>query len=433
MMQKLKSMGGFRSLLLIVLLAFALRVIVIPFLIGNVTDPWRDHWNFGWEEGRIARSIASGEGFSSPLFGKTGPTAWTTPVYPYLLAGVFRVFGIYTSGAAWAILILNSLFSALTCIPIYFIAKRCFDVSCAVWAVTIWAVFPYAIYFASGYIWGFCLDTLMLSLVVWCTFAMDGEARLSRWAGYGVLWGVAALTNAVILSALPFLLGWLMWRHARRGIAWGFSLVAVMLFLTLTVSPWFFRNYNTFGRFIPFRSTFWLVFWEGNTGDLSDLYPDWSNPAHNENEMDRYRRLGELGYVAEKKIASSEFLSRYPALFLLLSGKRFLFTWTGFWSLRKDYLRGEPFAFPNIAVCTTLTALLLIGAWRAVRLKTELVLPLLLVLASYPLVYYVSHPGMEYRHPIDPLCVVFTGYLASTENLRREAAKTQGQFKGCCL
>src|SRR5258708_32685628 len=84
------SLHGSRLPLFIALVALAIRLAVIPFVIGATLDPDRDHWNFGWEEGRIARSIAAGEGFSSPLFGKTGPTAWTTPVYPGLLAGGVR-------------------------------------------------------------------------------------------------------------------------------------------------------------------------------------------------------------------------------------------------------------------------------------------------------------------------------------------------------
>jgi hypothetical protein len=196
-----------------------------------------------------------------------------------------------------------------------------------------------------------------------------------------------------------------------------------MLLLVIVVFPWSFRNYNAFHRFIPFRSTFWMIFWEGNTGDTSDLYPDWTNPTHNTTEMEAYRRLGELGYVEQKKQASFDFLRRYPGLYLRLTAKRFIFTWTGFWSLRKDYLAGEPFAFPNIALSTTLTVLLLVGIRRAVRFNPDATLPLLLVLASYPLVYYIAHSGAEYRHPIDPICVVFIGYLASSAMARRAGAK----------
>ena len=65
----------------------------------------------------------------------TGPTAWEPPLYPFLIASVFRMFGIYSRASALVLLSLNSIFSALTCIPIFLIAKRCFDEKVAVWSV----------------------------------------------------------------------------------------------------------------------------------------------------------------------------------------------------------------------------------------------------------------------------------------------------------
>ena len=53
-------------------------------------NPLRDHFQFGWEMGRIARSILHGQGFSSPTDLDTGPTAWAAPVYPYVIAGGFQ-------------------------------------------------------------------------------------------------------------------------------------------------------------------------------------------------------------------------------------------------------------------------------------------------------------------------------------------------------
>ena len=85
-----------------------------------------DNFSFGWEMGRIAASLASGHGFSNPFGPPTGPTAWEPPLYPYLTAGVFFIFGIYTKASAFVLLALNSVFSALTCIPIFLIARRIF-------------------------------------------------------------------------------------------------------------------------------------------------------------------------------------------------------------------------------------------------------------------------------------------------------------------
>ena len=88
-----------------------------------------DHFQFGWEMGRVGRALATGYGFSDPFDGHTGPTAWNPPLYPLLIGAVFRIFGVYTQLSAWVILAinLNSVFSAATAPAIVFeIAHRCF-------------------------------------------------------------------------------------------------------------------------------------------------------------------------------------------------------------------------------------------------------------------------------------------------------------------
>src|ERR1700688_4998344 len=80
--------------------ALILRLVVMGFAYKIQLDPAQDHWTFGWETGRVARSIVTGHGFSSPYPEPSGPTALMPPVYEYLLAGVFKLFGIYTAASA---------------------------------------------------------------------------------------------------------------------------------------------------------------------------------------------------------------------------------------------------------------------------------------------------------------------------------------------
>src|ERR1700693_889863 len=158
-----------------VLTALTIRLIVMAFLLPEQLDLSRDHWHFGYETGRIARSIVQGKGFSSPLFSETGPTAWMTPVYPYVVAAVFKVFGIYTTASAVVLLSLNALTSALTCIPLFFIAQRIFGDRAANFIAWGWVFFPYAVYFPVERIWETWLATLLLSLLF--LFALHLEDR----------------------------------------------------------------------------------------------------------------------------------------------------------------------------------------------------------------------------------------------------------------
>src|SRR5262249_25949460 len=89
---------------LIVLLAFVARISLMTFGHTYRFNPRLDHFGFGWETGRIARAIADGQGFSNPFHGITGPTAWIAPAYPYFLAGVFKIFGVYSDASAWVAL-----------------------------------------------------------------------------------------------------------------------------------------------------------------------------------------------------------------------------------------------------------------------------------------------------------------------------------------
>ncbi|HZW05455.1 MAG TPA: hypothetical protein VFF58_00975, partial [Candidatus Nitrosotalea sp.] len=115
---------------LMVFIALAVRLAVIPFAYGDWMDSFvQQHWAYGL----VARSLVLGHGFGN-VFAQTGPTAVLPPVYSYLLAGIFKVFGIETRAAVIMTLSLNSLFSALTCVPVYLIAKQAFGDRVAKWA-----------------------------------------------------------------------------------------------------------------------------------------------------------------------------------------------------------------------------------------------------------------------------------------------------------
>src|ERR1700680_1901730 len=113
----------FRSLWAMTLTGLAIRLVVVAFAYPLQLVPGLDHQEFGYEVGKVARSLALGQGFSSPLYGPTGPTAWIAPIYAAILAGMFRLFGVFTAASAIAILVVNSLLSVLTCLPVYAIAR----------------------------------------------------------------------------------------------------------------------------------------------------------------------------------------------------------------------------------------------------------------------------------------------------------------------
>ena len=187
------------------IVAIALFLRVTWIIIGHTykfrtTD---NSFSFGWEMGRIGRAIATGQGFANTFDGQTGPTAWEPPLYPYLIGGVFRIAGVYAHTSAFVLLSINSVFSALTCIPIFLIARRCFSEKVAVWTAWVWALLPSVMYWCTRWVWETSLAALLLALISWLTLKMEGLEGINPWTGFCVLWGVAGLTNTSILAFLP--------------------------------------------------------------------------------------------------------------------------------------------------------------------------------------------------------------------------------------
>ena len=404
-----------------VLVALAIRLVVMGFLYPEQLDPERDHWRFSYENGRLARSIAEGRGFSSPLFEDTGISAWLTPVYPYFTAGVFKVFGIYSKTSALVLLSFQCVISALTCLPVFYIARKLFGDPTATWSGWAWAFFPYGIYFPAERIWNTWVCVLLFSILFLITLYMEESTRPTKWLVYGVFWGFVALTDPVVMAAWPFMLAWVAYRMRRQKNSWALPLAISTLGLIVFVTPWFIRNYVVFHKFIPFRDTMGMEIHMGNSGDTFHWRPSWIGPWHNEAEWKAFKELGELRYMEREKQRGIEFIRTHPRWFAVVTVRRFLYIWTGYWSFDKRYLAEEPLDPPNVFFCTVITVLMLFGLrrlWREDRIVFALFAS---VLFFFPSVYYLTHVEVYFRRQIDPLILILAVYAVATRRCKTSA------------
>jgi 4-amino-4-deoxy-L-arabinose transferase-like glycosyltransferase len=399
-----------RLLLWAILAALAIRLIVASFCYTGIMNPERNHWPFAYETGRIAASLATGHGYGNPLFSLTGPTAWMTPAYPYLLAGIFKIFGVYTTASALAILYLQAIFAALTCIPIFLIARRWFGEPAAGWSVWIWALFPYGVFVAADFVWETTLTVLLLTTLLWLTLDMDRRRGLWAWAAYGLLWGVTALVNPSVLAVLPLAAGWALWRKRRDGLAWRAPALVMLAVVLAALAPWEIRNYRTFHQWVPLRDNFWLEVWVDNNGDTALRWVGQQHPSGSADELNQYNTLGETRYMDYKRQEALAFIEAHPGKYLWLCFRRFVFTWTGYWSFQPVYVADNPYDGYNILLITPLTLLLLIGLLQAFRRRREGAGLVSSIVAIYPLVYYLTDADMRYRHVIDPMILMTAAF-----------------------
>ncbi|MFL6445554.1 MAG: ArnT family glycosyltransferase [Candidatus Sulfotelmatobacter sp.] len=389
------------------LVALLVRLAVVPFVYRDWMDPFvLEHWAFGL----IARSIASGHGFGSP-FADTGASALLPPVYSYVLAGIFKVFGIETKSSVLAALSLNSLFSALTCIPVYLLAKPALGERVAKWAGWGWAFSPYGIYYGADWAWSTCLVTLELACLFLFAWKLENSRRTRDWVWFGLLGGFAALTEPVTLSVVPLLGLWTVYRRYRLRLPWKLPMSAAAVAALLLMSPWLIRNYELFHRFIPVRSGFGLELYIGNNGYSERWVNSSLHPNHSEAELSEYERVGEMAYMDHKLRQAKAYIRSHPAWFAWMTLRRMVYMWTGYWSLDRNYLRDEPLDPPNILVNTTLTVLGFIGLGRLYKRDSSLATRFAIVLLFFPLTYYITHPETYYLRPVDPLIVVLAALV----------------------
>lgn len=402
------------SAVFIVVVALGLRLVIL-WLTWHRATPAQMNEPYGFEAARIAESIASGRGFSSPLpLVTTGPTAYLCPIYPYLLAGIFKIWGIYSFKSEVIAQALNCLFAALTVFPIFAIAKGSFGVNVAALASWLWVILPNAWHLPIAYVWDTSLTALWFALVFWATLALREKSGLARWAGCGALWAIGALINATILSVLPFLFLWLISRARKESTPWFRPVLAAALVFIAGVAPWTIRNYRVFGKFIPTRSPFGLVLWIGNNPSELDENSFSMHPVWNPVEAEKFKQMGEIAYTSTKKREALTFMRSHPAETVQRVAKRVPAYWLRVTDRPYDNLLADP---PYIKALFLFNAVFVLfgwlGAWLAWRRGNPDAVPCLVVLLIFPLVYYLTDALVRYRFPIDPFVAVLAMYGAA--------------------
>jgi 4-amino-4-deoxy-L-arabinose transferase-like glycosyltransferase len=406
-MEKTSPTSVRKFLFWLVLVSFLLQVAMIGVFRQYRSRPGEDHFSFGWEMGRVARSIALGQGFSNPYGGETGPTAWEPPLYPYLMAGVFKLFGIYSNASAWMLLGINSLLAALTTIPIFFIAQRTFGDRVARWSAVGWALNPYIWYWSIHWIWDTTFTPLVLSLVFWLALELQEWSGLRGWIAFGILWGVGALANPSMLAFLPFCGLWIWRRRFKKGLPSfaGIAISSVMFFLIL--SPWVVRNYEVFGRFVFLRDDFGLQFRLGNNKMAEGMLVATLQPNLNKLEFEKFQRMGELAYSAECKKSAFEWVRENPGHFAVISLRRLFYYWNG---VPKPTSSRAPWDFRN-SLFLAWSVLAIWGVFRGVGQKVRGTWLFAGLMLTYPTTYYFVFPHARYRHPIEPELVILVAFL----------------------
>jgi Dolichyl-phosphate-mannose-protein mannosyltransferase len=389
---------------LVFVAALTTRLVAAVFILRNYFGPQLLFVQN--ESSHIASALAAGSGFSSPYANvPIAATAQQPPLYPLILAGIFRLFGSCTISAAWAAVALNILSGALTAVLLYHVGKLYFNDTVGLVAAWVWALpwmyraLAFSTSLSSPYLAALGLTGLLLLL--------PKVLKADRgWFLLGIYGGVLVLLQATFLAVLAFYGVWLVFSKARSP-----RMLLALAGLCLMLVPWTIRNYVQLGRLIPIRDNFGLELWLGNRPGMQgtvDYHGDF--PDH---DPSTYARLGELRFMDAKFQEAKEFIAGDPISFL----ERCLRRSIEFWYV--------PYSPPWIVV-SVLGWVGAVLAWKRKGISFLLTVPLLV----FPPVYYVTHTFPTYRHPIDPVIILLGAYAMVEIKTRCLGARFMGSETG---
>jgi 4-amino-4-deoxy-L-arabinose transferase-like glycosyltransferase len=390
----------------------------------------QDHFQFGWEVGRIARALVTGRGYSDPFMGPSGPTAWCPPVYPLLVAAVFKLFGVYSALSAWTILSINSVFSALTAVAIYSIASRSFSPAVALWSGWIWALYPAAMQYGVHWIWETAVTTCLLTVVVVLALRLRGigeprsltdRQKTALWAFFGLLWGLIALLNPSLLIFLPACGLWILWKDLvdrspalLPGIA---RATLAALLCAACIAPWVWRNWVVLHAFVPLRPNFGAELYASSLesnggfpwGSTLSIYP--ASP-----DQQRYRAIGEIAFSRERGEMAKAIFRAHPGRFAEYTKKRIYFFWIGVphpveKSLFTEVVRELNYAF--LSLCG------LFGLALALQQRRPAAVLYAAAFLLLPMVYYFVTVQARFRSPLEPFICILGVYLFQSADRTR--------------
>jgi hypothetical protein len=364
-----------QSVRLMFIVALLYRLVVgIHFLrIGGITCQWTN------EMAAIAHSLVLRHSFAGAYRGYTGPTAWAAPVYPFLVAAVFRVFGIDSQASAVVLLLLNTVVSSLTAVVIYKLGREYFSGKVGLIAGWAWALSPLGVLMPL-LLWDTSLSALVLSLGLLVLLRANS---VGRWVGAGALWGASALVNPALLASLPAMLVARLWKvpgRARMGLVFCLTLICVLV-------PWSIRNRVELHAFFPVRSNGWAEIYFGNV-DFR-VHPAASTTG-------LYQQVGEVRFVEQLKGEIIQYIRRHPGQFVWMSLQR----WIRFWFAPMNFL--------------PLTLIAAFGCWVGVvlllRNLCQFAVPFVAAPIFYPIMFSMTHTEARYRHPIEPVMYLLAAY-----------------------
>ena len=397
-----------RFVLLLFLAAFATRMLWVLLVAGIHTPPVADQAVYD----AIAANVADYKGF---CINAPTPTAERAPLFPMMLAAVYRFAGHRPEAG----LVLQALLGAVIVVLIFRLGREMFpDLPIGPIASFLAVPYPTFLYFSG------ILSTENLTLVFLLAFlcsvlSLRRSAGISRRILCGLWLGAALLTRPVTVLFLLLLPLWTWIDRARPARDRGRDLVVIVVTALLCCVPWTLRNAVVLDAFVPMTTGGGAVFWGGNNRLVLEdpdgryrggwvpitLIPDWEEILREpdgtmretltEVEGDRRSYHRGLRFLGDNR-------GEIPKLVGLKLGR--------LWAVRTRFAsRNREITLVNLFSYGLLLPFFLFGLARAFvrRSWREGLAPAWLMILWVNLYAALFYGSQRFRFPVEPLILLF--------------------------
>jgi len=342
------------------------------------------------------------------------PGASPSPGYPLFLALVYLLLG----HSILAVRLSQAILDTLTCLLVFFLAKKVYDRKVAIVSLLAVALYPVAIAWSAFHL-SETLYTFLVAVFFLCLVkSFDSPTSLNIFLG-GMTFTLALLTRELLVLFPLFIFAALIWTKFKLKQI-GKYVVIFSLGVAVVLAPWVVRNYLSLHRFV-------LV--TDRTGSLQYDVTGYvaSSNAERAQRDERQRRLEEilsgargLNDTTYNEVLNFDFMSQHPRLYLKMIYVRFQTLWfhpdgldrLPSWPLKAAYVFGQ-LVFLGLGC---------FGMFLAIRERNKLTYPLILVFPYVTVVILaLLRPQPRYKMPFLPYMFIFavSGLCSIWAALRR--------------
>ena len=388
--------------------AFLVRLV---YLIETTDSPFFDvpmvdaHFNDKW-----AKDILAGDWLSLEY-----GVLWKPPLYPYLLAIVYAIFGtnIFTAKLIQVLAALAGYY------VLYLIGRQHFGSVVAGLGLCMASLYGTFIHF-EGELEVVTMVTFFNILALYLLSKDPLNAGPLQWFGAGLVLALSALVRPTILLFVPMALVWIFFIFHRVS-SLGKALkpaILVTLGVVLLIAPVTIRNYVVGKELVLISGNGGISLYLGNNADYEENLAIREGLMWDRLVTEPFRALGKntLTFPEEDRYWVSkvkDFLREDPAAFTELLLKKAALFWHGYeikrnkdiyFAKRYSVILGLPLlGFAMVAPLALLGMALSASRWRELMLLYLYVLYMLLT----TVIFFVCG---RYRLPVVPILILFSGF-----------------------